>query len=111
MKKCKLAVIQRGNKGTHASLTGSTIFSMAKAMPMGQPEVHLGDSNHTDTLITPSTLITKHTHKKQNPSHLRAILGSPYRDGASGKGVTARRFLFERQGGLLPYDWLYEEGS
>jgi|GEM_PF-5300635 len=72
--KFKPAVIQRGNKGTHASLTGSTIFSMAKAAK-GQPEVHLGDNkgtsevhpghtNHTDTLITQNTMSTKYTHNK-----------------------------------------------
>jgi len=72
--RCKFRAFQRRNRGTHATLTGSRLFSITQGAK-GQPEVHLGDNkgtsevhpghtNHTDTLITQSTRSTKHTHNK-----------------------------------------------
>ena len=71
---CKLTVIQGDNRGTHATLTNTTLTSIANGAK-GHPEIHLGDNkgtskghlgdtNHTDTLITQSTRSTKHTHNK-----------------------------------------------
>ncbi len=94
LEKGKLAVFQGGNRGTLATLTGSTIFSItkdAKGHPEGKlgdnkgtPEGHLGDTNHTDTLITQSTMSTKHTHNKATIEELKAFcaeIGLPATDG------------------------------
>jgi len=81
---CKLAVIQRDNRGTHATVTGSRLFSFtqdAKGQPEGKlgdnkgtSEGHPGDTNHTDTLITQSTRRTKHTHNKATIEEVRPCL-------------------------------------
>jgi len=70
---CGNPEVQQGNTAT---LTGSRLFSITKDAKV-QPEVHLGDNkgtskvhpedtNHTDTLITPSTMSTIHTHTQQS---------------------------------------------
>jgi len=94
LEKCKLAVFQGYNRGTLATLTGSTIFSItkdAKGHPEGKlgdnkgtPGGHLGDTNHTDTLITQSTRSTKHTHNKATIEEVTAFcreIGLPATDG------------------------------
>ena len=86
LEECKFRAFQRGNRGTPATLTDSTIFSITNNDKV-QPEVHLGDNkgtsevhpghtNHTDTLITPSTMSTKHTHNRTTlPAHQHRHLG------------------------------------
>ncbi len=94
--KCRHAVIQRGNRGTHATLTESTIFSMARNAE-GQPEGHLGDNkgtseghlgdtNHTDTLITQSTRSTKHTHNKSIITRI-TLIRQPFAMGHNPPGI------------------------
>ena len=84
-KKGQICGNPEGQQGNTATLTGSMLFSITKDAKI-QPEVHLGDNkgtskvhpgdtNHTDTLITPSTMSTKHTHNRATVTEDNAETG------------------------------------
>gem|GEM_PF-2360303 len=87
LEKCKLAVIQGDNRGTHATLTATTIFSITSKSGTGtattQQQTRNGQAttNHTDIQNVLSTI---HTHNRATIEEVTAFcgeIGLPATDG------------------------------
>ena len=86
----KIGAFEGASEGTVATLIDHSIFSITvktgagAGADEGRARGERGATNHTDTLITQSTLSTKHTHNKATIEEIAAFcleIGLPATDG------------------------------